>query len=224
MQPRDGRDGRPGPQGIEGPPGPPGRDGKDARDGVKGEPGNPGLEGPPGPEGPVGPMPDHEWDGTRLRFQKPGDLFGPFVDLQGPAGPPGPPGPTLKPGIGGGGTGAGTAGPPGPAGANGADGAVGPTGATGPQGPQGYSVTGPAGAAFDPFYGANDPTAVAGNADTYFNGFVAGGSGTQDPVANHDSSKDVRISQTFPAGPFNYEVWYTSTYVVIKTTAWAAGA
>lgn len=38
-----------------------------------------------GKPGPMGPMPDHQWDGTKLRFQKPSG-WGSFVDLQGPKG------------------------------------------------------------------------------------------------------------------------------------------
>lgn len=69
--------------------------------------GLPGPEGKQGEQGPMGPMPEHEWSGTRLRFQTPTG-WGEWVDLEGekgkdgkpgargprgPAGPPGDPGP-----------------------------------------------------------------------------------------------------------------------------------
>lgn len=63
--------------------GAPGKDGKDGEDGkrglrgLKGEPGSDGLRGD------TGPMPDHQWDGTRLRFEQPDGTWGKFVDLRG---------------------------------------------------------------------------------------------------------------------------------------------
>lgn len=41
-----------------------------------------------GPPGPPGPMPEHEWDGTRLRFQQgpDGHVWGRWTDLVGPPG------------------------------------------------------------------------------------------------------------------------------------------
>jgi len=48
--------------------------------------GPPGPAGPPGPEGPSGPPPEHEWQGTRLRFEQPDGSWGEYVDLRGPAG------------------------------------------------------------------------------------------------------------------------------------------
>jgi hypothetical protein len=39
-----------------------------------------------GEPGPRGPMPDHQWDGSKLRFEKPDGSWGPKVDLQGPKG------------------------------------------------------------------------------------------------------------------------------------------
>jgi hypothetical protein len=41
----------------------------------------PGPEGPPGPKG---DKPDHKWDGTKLRFEKPDGEWGEEVDLRGP--------------------------------------------------------------------------------------------------------------------------------------------
>lgn len=89
---KDGAAGKPGPEGK------PGADGKNGKDGERGLPGadgkvgrrglrgEPGLQGPQGEEGPMGPMPDHEWQGTRLRFQKPDGTWGEWVDLRGPSG------------------------------------------------------------------------------------------------------------------------------------------
>lgn len=45
-----------------------------------------GPRGPKGDPGPPGPAPKHEWDDTRLRFQRPDGKWGEWVDLQGPAG------------------------------------------------------------------------------------------------------------------------------------------
>lgn len=47
---------------------------------AKGDPGDPGAPGR------KGDMPDHEWQGTRLRFQKPDGRWGEFVDLRGEKG------------------------------------------------------------------------------------------------------------------------------------------
>jgi hypothetical protein len=102
---KDGRDGERGYQGIRGERGPAGRDGIDGQDGKDGEQGPPGRDGAPGrdgKDGERGPMPDHEWDGTRLRFQKPDGEWGQLVDLKGPKGSRGDQGPS-----GGGGAGVG---------------------------------------------------------------------------------------------------------------------
>jgi len=66
-----------GPQGEQGTPGP---------IGPVGPQGPRGKEGPEGPQGPIGPMPDHQWDGTRLRFEEPDGGWGKYVDLRGPQG------------------------------------------------------------------------------------------------------------------------------------------
>lgn len=63
-----------GPSGPAGPQGPRGQDGP---------PGPRGEQGPPGPTGPMSPMPDHQWDGTRIRFEEPDGTWGKYVDLQG---------------------------------------------------------------------------------------------------------------------------------------------
>lgn len=68
--------------------------------------GNPGPQGEPGPQGPIGPAPEHEWDGSRLRFQNPDGTWGEYVNLKGPkgtkgeAGKRGPPGQDGNPGGG----------------------------------------------------------------------------------------------------------------------------
>jgi len=78
-----GRDGAPGLEGPSGKDGTPGLDGPSGKDGAR------GPEGPPGDKGPTGPMPKHEWDGTKLRFEKPDGKWGKSVDLRGPIGKPG---------------------------------------------------------------------------------------------------------------------------------------
>lgn len=95
----DGKDGAPGVKGDTGARGAPGRDGIDGKDGLigpmgpRGVPGPQGEQGPQGERGEVGPMPDHQWDGTRLRFEFEDSMgrtqWGEFVDLQGPRGPAG---------------------------------------------------------------------------------------------------------------------------------------
>ena len=48
--------------------------------------GEPGVPGAQGERGDTGPMPDHEWRGTQLRFEKPDGTWGDFVELRGPKG------------------------------------------------------------------------------------------------------------------------------------------
>lgn len=60
-----------GPQGWPGP------------QGERGEKGEPGAQGPKGEKG---DKPNHQWDGTRLRFEQPDGAWGRYVDLRGPAG------------------------------------------------------------------------------------------------------------------------------------------
>jgi len=64
--------GEQGPKGEMGPQGPAGRDGKDGKDGQDGE---------------IGPMPNHQWDGKRIRFEKPDGTWGEWVDLTGTMAP-----------------------------------------------------------------------------------------------------------------------------------------
>lgn len=55
-------------------------------------------------KGDTGPMPDHEWDGTKLRFQKPDGEWGAWVDLRGKRGEKGKDGERIVM-VGGGGSG-----------------------------------------------------------------------------------------------------------------------
>ena len=59
-----------------------------------------GAVGKKGEKGDTGPMPDHEWQGTKLRFEKPAGGWGEYVELRGPKGARGTNG---APGGGGGG-------------------------------------------------------------------------------------------------------------------------
>jgi len=75
-----GPPGKPGEQGLRGPVGPPG----DAGD--RGEPGARGPTGLPGIDGNIGlpgTFPEHQWDGTSLRFVGPDYQWGDFMDLKG---------------------------------------------------------------------------------------------------------------------------------------------
>lgn len=49
-------------------------------------PGPRGERGPQGKTGKTGPMPEHEWNGTLIRFKKPNGEWGEFKNLQGPGG------------------------------------------------------------------------------------------------------------------------------------------
>lgn len=94
----DGADGKDGRHGKDGAPGIAGRHGKDGERGLLGAVGPEGPEGKPGPQGKPGrdgadgrdgergPPPEHQWDGTRLRFRRPDGSWGPWVDLKGPGG------------------------------------------------------------------------------------------------------------------------------------------
>ncbi|HRP29362.1 MAG TPA: hypothetical protein PLG77_13110 [Burkholderiaceae bacterium] len=57
-----------------------------AKDGARGERGPKGDKGEPGEQGPPGPKPRHEWDGSKLRFEKPSGSWGEWSDLRGPQG------------------------------------------------------------------------------------------------------------------------------------------
>ena len=92
--------------------------------------------------------PEHEWQGTRLRFRNSDGTWGPWTDLRGQTGPgltgkdgqSGELGPTGQDGLAGTPGSAGSPGPQGPAGPPGpvgAPGEPGPRGLAGPQGPAG---------------------------------------------------------------------------------------
>lgn len=75
-----GDTGERGPKGEPGKDGEPGPAGKDGKDGQQGEPGERGKQGS------KGDTPEHEWSGSRLRFEKPDGTWGEFVELRGPKG------------------------------------------------------------------------------------------------------------------------------------------
>ena len=78
-----GPKGDPGIQGPEGPQGPQGEKGATGNPGPKGDTGD---AGPAGADGAPGLPPEHEWQGTALRFKEPDGSWGQAVDLRGPAG------------------------------------------------------------------------------------------------------------------------------------------
>jgi hypothetical protein len=57
--------------------------------GEKGDKGDPGRDGQDGAQGETGPMPDHQWRGTAVRFEKPDGTWGQWVELRGLRGPDG---------------------------------------------------------------------------------------------------------------------------------------
>ena len=59
---------------------------------ARGEKGEKGDSGEQGAAGKSGSAPDHQWQGTRLRFKRPDGSWGPWVDLKGDPGRPGPAG------------------------------------------------------------------------------------------------------------------------------------
>ena len=65
--------------------GEPGRDGKDGQDGKDGRDGVNGKDGVDGKDGETGPAPRHQWDGKRVRFERPDGTWGEWVDLTGSA-------------------------------------------------------------------------------------------------------------------------------------------
>ena len=90
-----GEKGDTGPQGPAGPKGDPGIQGPEGPQGPQGEKGATGDPGPKGDTGATGPAgadgadglpPEHEWQGTALRFKEPNGSWGQAVDLRGPAG------------------------------------------------------------------------------------------------------------------------------------------
>lgn len=78
-----GMQGEPGPQGAQGDVGLQGEQGVPGKDGDQGPEGQQGQKGEQGERGEQGPMPDHQWQTTRLRLQKPDGEWGVYVDLAG---------------------------------------------------------------------------------------------------------------------------------------------
>ena len=78
-----GPKGDPGIQGPEGPQGPQGEKGATGNPGPKGDTGD---AGPAGADGAQGLPPEHEWQGTALRFKEPDGSWGQAVDLRGAPG------------------------------------------------------------------------------------------------------------------------------------------
>lgn len=78
-----GPKGDPGIQGPEGPQGPQGEKGATGDPGPKGDT---GAAGQAGADGAQGLPPEHEWQGTQLRFKEPDGSWGQFIDLRGPQG------------------------------------------------------------------------------------------------------------------------------------------
>lgn len=93
---------QPGPVGPSGPAGPVGAPGIP---GAPGKAGERGSAGQAGSVGPCGPMPDHQWQGTKLRFQKPDGKWGKSVGLKGDDGKEGQPGVVVVASRGGSGSG-----------------------------------------------------------------------------------------------------------------------
>lgn len=75
-----------GDQGIQGPEGPQGPQGEKGATGAPGPKGDTGAAGQAGADGAPGLPPEHEWQGTTLRFKEPNGSWGQAVDLRGPAG------------------------------------------------------------------------------------------------------------------------------------------
>ena len=75
-----GPTGERGPIGLTGPVGPAGEVG------ARGPVGKAGSDGAKGEKGDTGPAPKHEWQGTKLRFERPDGKWGKLVDLKGESG------------------------------------------------------------------------------------------------------------------------------------------
>lgn len=89
---KDGIDGKDGKDGIDGIDGVDGIDGKNGRDGLRGFTGKDGLnglngtdgkDGEKGDKGDKGDKPNHEWKGTKLKFELPSGEWGKEIDLAG---------------------------------------------------------------------------------------------------------------------------------------------
>lgn len=86
---QQGEQGEPGPKGDTGATGPQGPQGPQGEPGPQGDPGpkgDRGSTGPAGADGAPGLPPEHEWQGTALRFKEPDGSWGQSVDLRGAPG------------------------------------------------------------------------------------------------------------------------------------------
>lgn len=83
---KDGIDGKNGIDGLDGADGKDGKNGKDGINGKDGQDGKDGKNGTNGKDGRNGKIPEHEWSGTKLRFQQSDGNWGEYVDLQGKKG------------------------------------------------------------------------------------------------------------------------------------------
>lgn len=174
-----GEKGDPGERGLQGETGINGLDGAQGpqgETGLTGPEGPQGIQGPPGIQGPRGTAPDHEWNGSKLRWKNPDGTWAAWADLKGPQGVTGPEGPV------------GEQGPVGP---------KGETGPTGPQGPKGDTgTTGPAGPK-----GATGNTGATGAAATIKIGTVStGAAGSNATVSNSGNAQNVVLNFTLPRG------------------------
>jgi hypothetical protein len=84
----DGKDGKDGKDGLDGRDGIDGKNGQDGKDGQDGQDGTNGIDGKNGVDGlsikgDKGDKPNHEWKGTKLRFELPSGEWGKAVDLAG---------------------------------------------------------------------------------------------------------------------------------------------
>ncbi|MBR2611372.1 tail fiber protein, partial [Desulfovibrio sp.] len=81
-----GAQGIQGPAGADGATGPAGPAGQQGEQGEPGPKGDTGDAGPAGADGADGLPPEHEWQGTALRFKEPDGSWGQAVDLRGAPG------------------------------------------------------------------------------------------------------------------------------------------
>lgn len=147
--------------------------GDQGEQGLQGVAGRDGLDGA---QGPRGTAPDHEWDGSKLRWKNPDGTWADWADLQGPQGPEGPQG------------------------IQGDQGPIGPIGETGPAGPQGpQGIQGPTGAVGP--IGATGKTGATGAAATLRIGSVTTGApGTNAAVVNSGDTHNAVLNLTIPRG------------------------
>lgn len=153
-----------------------GAKGDKGEQGERGLQGVSGINGLDGAQGPRGTAPDHEWDGTKLRWKNPDGTWSDWADLQGPQGPEGPQG------------------------IQGDQGPIGPIGETGPSGPQGeQGIQGPIGP-IGPT-GQTGNTGATGAAATVAVGTVTTGApGTDAAVTNSGDNRNAKFNFTIPRG------------------------